>query len=247
MTSANTGPERLPPIAILAGGLAKRLRPTTETIPKSMVPVAGEPFIAHQLRLLRRERITNVVVCTGYLGNRIEEFVGDGHRFGCRVRYTSDGEQLLGTGGAIRRALPLLGECFFVMYGDSYLDIAFEPVYEAFLAAKLPALMTVFRNSGKWDTSNVEFTEGVIRRHDKVHRTPAMQYIDFGLGVFKASAFAGYATDTPFDLSRLYSTLAEGGQLAGYEAPARFYEIGSPAGLAETTAHLAMDLQSRNK
>ena len=247
MKFANTGSERLPPLAILAGGLAKRLRPTTDTIPKSMIAVAGEPFIAHQLRLLRRERVTDVVVCTGYLGNRIEHFVGDGRRFGCRVRYASDGERLLGTGGAIRRALPLLGEHFFVMYGDSYLDIALAPVYEAFLAAGLPALMTVFRNSGKWDTSNVEFTEGVIRRHDKVHRTPAMQYIDFGLGIFTASAFAGYATDTPFDLSQLYSILAERGQLAGYEAPARFYEIGSPAGLAETTAHLAADLQRRNR
>lgn len=247
MKFANTGSERLPPLAILAGGLAKRLRPTTDTIPKSMVPVAGEPFIAHQLRLLRRERVTDVVVCTGHLGNRIEDFVGGGRRFGCRVRYAPDGAQLLGTGGAIRNALPLLGEHFFVMYGDSYLDIAFEPVYEAFMAANLPALMTVFRNSDRWDTSNVEFAEGVIRRHDKVHRTPAMQYIDFGLGMFRASAFAGYPAGTPFDLSQLYSELAAGGQLAGYEPHERFYEIGSPAGLAETTAHIAASLQRRTR
>jgi NDP-sugar pyrophosphorylase family protein len=247
MKSANIGSDRLPPIAILAGGLAKRLRPTTDNIPKSMVPVAGEPFIAHQLRLLRRERVTQVVVCTGHLGDRIEAFVGDGRRFGCRVRYAPDGERLLGTGGAILRALPLLGEHFFVMYGDSYLDVAFQPVNDAFLAAGLPALMTVFRNNGRWDTSNVESAEGAIRRHDKINRTSAMQYIDFGLGVLMASAFATCPADTPFDLSALYGQLAERGQLAGYEARERFYEIGSPAGLAETTAHLAANLQRRTK
>lgn len=247
MISARTSSKPLPSIAILAGGLAKRLRPTTDTVPKSMVLVAGEPFIAHQLWQLRRERITDIVVCTGYLGEQIEDFVGDGGRFGCRVRYAADGDRLLGTGGALRHALPLLGECFFVMYGDSYLDIAFQPVYETFLAAGLPALMTVFRNAERWDASNVEFTNGVIRRHDKVNRTPAMQYIDYELGVLSAGAVARYPADTPFDLSELYSELAECGQLAGHEIRQRFYEIGSPAGLAETATHLSAELQDRNR
>lgn len=241
MISANTSSKPIPPIAILAGGLSKRLRPTTDTVPKSMVLVAGEPFIAHQLRLLQREQITEIVVCTGHLAEQIEEFVGNGSRYGCHVRYSADGDRLLGTGGALRRALPLLGQQFFVMYGDSYLDISFRPVYEAFLAAGLPALMTVFRNADRWDTSNVEFVDGVIRRHDKVNRTPAMQYIDYGLGVFSVGAVARYPADTPFDLSEIYRELAQCGQLAGHEIRERFYEIGSPAGLAETAAHLSME------
>jgi NDP-sugar pyrophosphorylase family protein len=127
------------PLALLAGGLATRLRPITEKIPKSMVEVAGEPFIAHQLRLLVREGVTDVVICSGYLDEQIEAFVGNGDSFGCRVRYSPDGIEPLGTGGALRRALPLLGERFTVTYGDSYLDTRFRPVYEAFCRSGLPA------------------------------------------------------------------------------------------------------------
>jgi MurNAc alpha-1-phosphate uridylyltransferase len=135
--------ERMPPLALLAGGLATRLRPVTETIPKSMVQVAGEPFICHQLRVLAREGVSDLVICTGYLGGQIESFVGDGSRFACHVRYSADGDKPLGTGGALRRALPLLGEHFLVMYGDSYLVTPIRPVYEAFRRSRMPALMTV--------------------------------------------------------------------------------------------------------
>ena len=228
----------MPPLALLAGGLATRLRPITVTIPKSMVEVAGEPFIAHQLRLLVRNGITDVVMCIGHLGEQIEAFVGDGHGFGCRVRYVHDGARPLGTGGALRRALPLLGETFFVMYGDSYLDVDFRAVYAGFLRAGRPALMTVFRNDGQWDTSNVEFADGAIRRYDKTERTAAMKHIDYGLGILTAGAVGARAPDTPFDLAELYRDLLSRGLLAGYEVSERFYEIGSPAGLAETSAHL---------
>jgi NDP-sugar pyrophosphorylase family protein len=245
--SAPNASDPLPPLALLAGGLATRLRPTTNIIPKSMVLVGGEPFIAHQLRLLRRERITDIIICTGHLGEQINSFVGDGSRFGCHVRYAADGDRLLGTGGALRQALPLLGAQFFVMYGDSYLDIAFQPVYEAFLRAKCPALMTVFRNSNRWDTSNVEFKDGLVRRYDKVNRTPAMHYIDYGLGVLSAGVVAHRPTGTPFDLAELYRDLAEREQLAGYEVRQRFYEMGSPAGLAETATYLSAKLQEANK
>jgi NDP-sugar pyrophosphorylase family protein len=244
---ATTASELLPRLAILAGGLATRLHPITTMVPKSMVLVAGEPFIAHQLRLLRRQRITDIIICIGHLGEQIEAFVGDGSRFGCRVCYSADGDRPLGTGGALRQALPLLGENFFVMYGDSYLDIAFQPVYEAFLRAGCSALMTVFRNASRWDASNVEFADGVIRRHDKVNRSPAMQYIDYGLGVLTAGAVARGLANTPFDLAELYRDLAVHGQLAGHEVRERFYEIGSPAGLAETDLHLSAALQGRTE
>lgn len=230
--------EPLPPLAILAGGMATRLRPLTETMPKSMVEVASEPFIAHQLRLAAAQGVTDIVLCLGHLGRQIEEFAGDGARFGCRVRYSYDGAAQLGTGGALRQALPLLGQQFLVMYGDSYLPTRFRPVYDAFLAAKRPALMAVFRNDGRWDASNIEFSDGRIRRYDKVDRRPAMRHIDYGLAVIAASAFEPWPPGRAFDLADLYRDLLARDLLAGYEVFERFYEIGSPAGLEETDAFL---------
>jgi MurNAc alpha-1-phosphate uridylyltransferase len=231
----------MPALALLAGGLATRLRPITATIPKSIVTVAGKPFIAHQLSLLAQQSITDVVICTGYLAEQIESYVGDGSRFGVRVHYSQDGDKPLGTGGALRRALPMLGERFMVMYGDSYLRTSFRPVYAAFRASGRPALMTVYRNANKIEQSNVEFVDGTVRRYDKVHHTSAMLHIDYGLGVLDASALSARPTEVAFDLADLYQDLANRGLLGGYEVSERFYEIGSPAGLAETDALLQMN------
>jgi NDP-sugar pyrophosphorylase family protein len=228
----------MPPVALLAGGLATRLRPLTETIPKAMLDVAGEPFIAHQLRLLRREGVSRVVICSGYLANQIEAFVGDGSRFGVAVSYKIDGPKLLGTGGALRAALPELGDAFLVMYGDSWLDTSYAPVVEAFRRSGQPALMTVFRNEGQWDASNVWFENGRIRLYDKRERLPQMQHIDWGLGVLRAEVLAERPANEPFDLAGVYSGLSRQGKLAGYEVTTRFYEIGSATGLKETDALL---------
>ena len=230
--------DRLPALALLAGGLATRLRPLTQTVPKSLVKVAGEPFIAHQLRLLAGQGIGDIVLCTGHLGEQIAEYVGDGDGFGCKVRYSFDGDRQLGTGGALQKAMPLLGDRFFVMYGDSYLPTRFAPVLRAFERTGLPALMTVFRNAGRWDTSNVEFADGIIRRYDKADRTPAMLHIDYGLGVIAADAFAVRPADEAFDLADFYRDLARRRHLGGLEVAERFYEIGSPEGLDETDAFL---------
>ena len=224
----------MPPVALLAGGKATRLFPLTETIAKAMVEVAGAPFIAHQLRLLKSQNITQVVICCGVFSEQIEAYVGDGSAFGLQVRYSPDGPTLLGTGGALKQALPLLGEQFFVLYGDSYLPTPFAPILEAFARAGKQALMTVYRNRGQWDTSNVAFVQGMMEAYDKVHRTAAMEYIDYGLGMFTAEAFS--ETQTVFDLATLYQSLLQAGQLAGHEVRERFYEIGSPAGLAEFAA-----------
>ena len=228
----------LPTLALLAGGLATRMRPVTETLPKSLLPVAGEPFIAHQLRRIAAEGIGEIVICAGHLGKQIADFVGDGARFGCAVRYSWDGPQLLGTGGALRQALPLLGERFLVLYGDSLLPVRFAPVWQTFADSTMPALMTVFRNEGRWDTSNVEFLDGIIRVYDKRARTPRMRHIDYGLGAIDAAAFAARPAGQAFDLADFYRDLAQTGRLAGYEVAERFYEIGSPAGLAETRTFL---------
>lgn len=224
----------LPPLALLAGGLSTRLRPLTARTPKSMVPVAGTPFIDHQLRLLAGQGIQKVVICIGYLGEQIEEYLGDGSRFGCEVLYSRDGRTLRGTGGAVRNALPLLGSHFFVMYGDSYLPIDFRPVYDTFLAAGTTGLMTVFRNEDKWDKSNVTFREGRILTYDKVNRTPDMQYIDYGLGILRSSVFEEWRGVEAFDLSAIYSQLVNTNCLTGYETKQRFYEIGTLEGLRAT-------------
>ncbi len=228
----------LPPVAILAGGLATRMRPLTEKMPKALIEVAGEPFIAHQLRLLTREGVGEAVLCLGHLGEQVVDAVGDGRKFGIAVRYSHDGERLMGTGGALRRALPMLGKKFFVLYGDSYLDIPFAPVADAFTRSGKPALMTILRNNGQWDRSNVKKMPDGSIFYDKTVPDPAMDYIDYGLGLFKASVLAAGPADQPFDLAAVYHGLSKTGDLAGWEVFTRFYEIGKPEGLAETEAYL---------
>lgn len=226
------------PVAILAGGLATRLRPLTERIPKVLVEVAGEPFAVHQIELLRRQGLTEIVFCVGHLGEQVAATLGDGQRWGVQLRYVFDGPTLMGTGGALRLALPLLGPAFFVMYGDSYLPCDFGAVEEKFRAERRAGLMTVFRNSNAWDRSNVVFLDGRILRYDKQERTSEMEYIDYGLGVLTAPVFDPYPPGVPLDLATVYQDLLAGGQLAGFEVTERFYEIGSPAGLAETRGYL---------
>ena len=230
--------EIMPPLALLAGGLATRMRPMTTSIAKSMLPVAGLPFIGHQLRMLAAQQVTRVVICCGHLEDQIREFVGDGSAFGCAVRYSADGAQPLGTGGALRRALPLLGDRFLVMYGDSFLPVAIAPIWHFFLDTGKRAVMTVFRNDDQWDTSNVEFCDGAIVSYSKQARTPRMQYIDYGLNCMSASALALWPEGRRFDLAEVMATLVEQQELGGYEVGERFYEIGSPAGFAEADAWL---------
>lgn len=221
------------PIAILAGGLATRLRPITEKIPKSLVPVAGKPFLAHQLELLRVRGIKRIVLCIGYLGEMIQKDFGDGSAYGVHLDYSFDGPKLLGTGGALKRALPKLGDEFFVLYGDSYLPIQYRPIAEFFQLSRKLGLMTVYRNEGLYDASNVVFADGEIKVYDKKVKLPEMRHIDYGLSLFKSSVFDAYSADQPFDLAEVMGRLVREKQLAGYEVPERFYEMGSPAGLME--------------
>jgi NDP-sugar pyrophosphorylase family protein len=221
------------PVAILAGGLATRLRPLTERIPKVLVLVAGRPFLAHQLELLRGQGIRRVVLCLGYLGEMVRQEFGDGREWGVELEYSFDGPVLLGTGGAIKSALPLLGPEFFVLYGDSYLPIPFRPVADAFQQSGKPGLMTVYRNEGRYDTSNVVFANGEIQVYDKRTRRPEMHHIDYGLSVFRAGVFEEWPSAQAFDLAAVMERLVARGELAGCEVTERFYEIGSHAGLAE--------------
>jgi len=228
----------MPPVVIISGGVATRLRPLTESIPKAMFKVAGLPFIAHQLSLLRNKGIQRVIICSGYLSNQIEDFVGNGSKFGLSVSFSLDGEKLLGTGGAVKKALPLLEDEFFVIYGDSYLDVDFNSVYDYFLSHKGLGLMTVLKNRDAWDRSNIVFKDGCIINYDKKNKTEDMEYIDYGLGVLKKSAFDLMKKKEIFDLSELYKKIIIIKEMIGYEVATRFYEIGSPKGLEETEKYL---------
>jgi len=226
------------PVAILAGGLATRLHPITKTIPKALVPVADRPFVLWQLEYLRDQGVSRVVLCTGYRSTQIEQIVGDGSQFGVAVEYSDDGTTLLGTGGALGQALPLLGPEFFVLYGDSFLPVSFSTVEQAYYDSDLPGLMTVYRNEGEWDTSNVVFNNGQVLEYNKTKPRHDMAYIDYGLGVLSKSIVEHYCQEIVFDLAMVYAALANAGQLAGFEVFERFYEIGSPDGLAQAEEYL---------
>ena len=229
------GDTPLLPIAVLAGGLGTRLGDVARDRPKALVPVAGEPFIYHQLRLLAGQGARRVVLCVGHLGEQIEDAVGDGRRFGVEVVYASDGAAPIGTARALGRALPLLGEAFLVTYGDAFLRIDHSAVQRAFEARDLPALMTVLRNDGAWGDSNAVYANGLVTAYDKRALPVGARWIDYGLLAFDSDVFA---KDGPPDLSDVCSDLASRGRLGGFVANERFYEIGTPAGLEEVDMFL---------
>ncbi len=221
------------PVAILAGGLATRLRPLTEKIPKLLIEVAGEPFFSHQLRLLKKNGLTKIVLCVGHLGEMIVEQYGNGEDWGVQIEYSFDGDKLLGTGGALIRALPQLGEMFYVLYGDSYLPVDYQAVGRSFRDSNKLGCMTVFENREAYDASNVWFEQGDIRFYSKTEKLTQMHHIDYGLGVFQASALNHYPQNEVVDLASIQTELCQRQELFGYEIQERFYEIGSPAGLKE--------------
>lgn len=223
-------------MCILAGGLGTRLGERVRDTPKPLLEVAGEPFLVHQLRLLAGHGAREVVLCVGYRGEQIASRIG-AERVGIRIQYSFDSPGLDGTLGAIRRALPLLGERFLVLYGDTYLRIDYAEVARVWRESGLPAVMSVLRNEGRWDTSNVHFEDGRVRAYDKGAPTPEMHWIDYGLGGLTVDALA-VVDDDENDLARLYQRLAALGRLCGFEAKKRFYEIGTPSGLEEADAFL---------
>jgi NDP-sugar pyrophosphorylase family protein len=227
------------PVALLAGGLATRLRPVSATIPKALVEVDGRPFVDHQLELLRQNGIRRVVLCLGYLGQQVEAWLGDGRALGMDLRYSHDGDTLLGTGGAVRRALPHLGEAFWVMYGDSYMDIDYPAILGVFARSDALGLMTVIPNENRWDRSNVLFEGSRLLRYDKRAPTPEMKHIDYGVAVLRRSVLDRVPAGGPFDLADVYRDLVAERRMLGYPVAQRFYEIGTPSGLEETRAYLA--------
>ncbi len=226
----------LPPICILAGGLGTRLGERIRDTPKPLIEVAGEPFLMHQLRLLAAHGADEIVLCVGYLGDMVEQRIGT-ERFGLRIAYSFDAPQLDGTLGAIIRARDLLGERFLVLYGDTYLRLDYAAAANGWIESDLPAMMTVLRNDGRWDTSNVVYAKGRVFAYDKHAPRPEMRWIDYGLGGLSQTALDLIPAGTS-DLADLYKQLAQEGSLYGFEAQERFYEIGSVEALAETDRFL---------
>lgn len=229
--------DALPPVCILAGGRGTRLGERTREVPKPLLEVAGEPFLIHQLRLLAAHGACQAVICVGYRGEAIQSRIGEA-RFGMRISYSYDGPGLDGTLGAIRRALPLLGERFLVLYGDTYLRVDYRAASRAWCESGLPALMVVLRNEGRWDASNVRYENNVVLAYDKHAPQADMRWIDYGLGGLTPTAFERVG-QTERELAVLYSALADRRELYGHQATERFYEIGTPAALEETEAFLA--------
>ena len=226
----------LPTVCILAGGRGRRLGPRVNDVPKPLLEVGGEPFLLHQLKLLARHGAGQVVLCVGYLGERIRERIGS-RRFGLRIEYSFDAPGLDGTLGAIRRAQHLLGDRFLVLYGDTYLRLDYRAATDEWLRSGCLGLMVVLRNDGQWDESNTVYADGRVIEHDKWTRTSRMRWIDYGLGGLNAEAL-DQVDVSERDLASLYKRLAELGELCGYEARERFYEIGRPESLAEADAFL---------
>jgi NDP-sugar pyrophosphorylase family protein len=225
------------PVALLAGGLATRLGPITVTVPKALVEVAGRPFVDHQLALLARKGICRVVLCVGHMADQIEKYLGRS-AYGIDIVYSRDGDRPLGTAGALRRSLPLLGDAFWVMYGDSYMDIDYGTVLGAFLRSGALGLMTVIANHNRWDQSNALFADGRLIRYDKRRPSSDMCHIDYGVALLRPTALMTIPSDGPSDLADLYQRLVDEGRMVGYEVTQRFYEVGSRAGLEETRAYL---------
>ena len=224
---------------ILAGGLATRLRPLTAHVPKAMLPIAGKPFLEHQMDLLRRCGIRDIVLCVGYLAGEIERYFGDGANFGVQLAYSRESGRLLGTGGALRRAKPLLAQDFVVLYGDSYLPLDYADLVRYARNSGMPATMVVYRNQDRWDRSNVLVVGGQVVLYSKTEPRSDMTYIDAGATVLRKELLAMVPSHGPAGLDALQQELARQGLLAAYESPERFHEIGSFAGLEELDRRLA--------
>ena len=226
------------PIAILLGGFATRLGELTREKPKALLKIDGKPFIDFQLNLLKKNGYKKIVFCVSYKSKQIQDYIGDGSKFGLNVQYSFDGETQLGTGGAIQNALGLLGEEFAVIYGDSYLPIKFAQVERFFKSSSALAVMVVYKNENKFDISNVKFKAKHQIEYCKNYESSDMSYIDYGITYFRATAFEQNRLGTSYDLAELCQNLSKKNNIEGFEVFDRFYEIGSTNGIREFSEFL---------
>jgi len=225
-------------IVVLAGGKATRLYPVTKDIPKSMVKINGIPFITHQINLFKRNNISNIVLCTGVFSDQIIDYVDDGSKLGVSVKYSiENATELLGTLGALIKAYDLLSDTFFVTFGDSYLEIDYQRIYDEFLHSNKMGLMTVYKNNNKYVPSNTAIKDGLVIRYDKSNNTD-FEYVDYGLSIFKKKALDFFPKEKSLDLTDLNQKLISMKELVAYEVHQKFYEIGTFEGIADLELHL---------
>jgi len=220
-------------MVILAGGLGTRLRPLTSEVPKALIPIGGKPFLHHQIELLKRQGIRDIVLCVGHLADMVEDYFGDGRWLSVRIRYSEEEGSLLGTAGAIKKAQPLLADDFFLMYGDSYLMIDYQEIMRYFRRFHRLGLMVVWKNRDQLDRSNVAVEAHLVTAYNKDQKSPNMTYINYGLSVLRKEALLVIPNGRPFSQEEFYQILIARGELLAFEVEQRFYEIGSPKGLKE--------------
>lgn len=220
-------------MVILAGGLGTRLRPRTSQVPKALIPVGGKPFLQYQIELLKGQGIRDIVLCVGHLGEQVQDYFGDGRWLSVRIRYSEEEGHLLGTAGAIKKAEPLLGDHFFLMYGDSYLTIDYREIMRYFRRFDRLGLMVVWKNVDHLERSNVMVEGNLVTAYNKDQKSPDMVYINYGLSVLRKGALVFIPTGRPFSQEDFYQILIDQGELLAFEVEQRFYEIGSPRGLEE--------------
>lgn len=220
-------------MAILAGGLGTRLRPLTSEVPKALIPIGGKPFLHHQIELLKRQGIRDIVLCVGHLAEQVQDYFRDGRWLGVRIKYSEEKGSLLGTAGAIKKAEPLLGDDFFLMYGDSYLMIDYQEIMRYFRRFHRLGLMVVWKNLGRLERSNVSAKGNLVTAYNKDQKSSDMVYINYGLSVLRKEALVFIPPGRPFSQEEFYQILIDRRELLAFEVGQRFYEIGSPRGLEE--------------
>ena len=217
---------------ILAGGLGTRLGSLAKEIPKSMICIKGAPFLEYQLDFLKKGGIDDVILCTGHLGIQIEEYFGDGSKFGVHIRYSHENKKLLGTAGALKKAEYLLEDIFFTIYGDSYLAVDYASVMSFFTKHDKLAMMTVYQNHDRYEKSNTAIEGNTVKQYNKGGGEGMMVYIDYGANIFRKQAIKLIPQDQPYSLENLFQRLIAQNELLAFEIKERYYQIGSPEGLA---------------
>jgi len=227
---------------ILAGGRGERLRPLTDNVPKPMVPVRGRPYLAYQLDELKRQGIADVVLLTGYLSEKIEEYFGDGAAAGMRVRYSREPSPL-GTGGALKLAEPLLAEDFLLIYGDSYLPIRYAEAMERLRSARAEALVVALDNAAAVVDvpNNIALgADGFVARYEKGAGAAAgLTHVEAGVLALTRRLLRRIPARRVVSLEQdFFPQLIAGHQLAAFATTQRFYDIGTPGRLKEIEAVL---------
>lgn len=210
---------------ILAAGRGERMRPLTDTMPKPLLRVGGRPLIEHLIRALARAHYRDLVINHSYLGAAIETALGDGAKYGVRIRYSPEPPRALETGGGIRQALPLLGDAFLVVNGDVWTDYPFER-----LAQPLKGLahLVLVDNPAHHPRGDFALTEDLVRDAE-----PRLTFA--GIGVYRAALFAGAPAER-FPLVSVLRRAIATGQASGEHYRGRWYDIGTPERLRELEA-----------